>query len=200
MRGRFIVLEGIDGSGKSTLAQALGRALDKNGERPWVTREETDTPRGAWVRQSIAEGWDPLATTFLFLADRAEHARRIEERLSAGQSVLCDRYMHSTLAYQHVTLSGRLLDVDDFLLRLHEGLPRPDRVLLLDLDPERAMARLGDRTGRARYEKAAFLREVRAQYLALAAKDASMVVVDADRPADAVLSDCLGHLGLTPSH
>jgi dTMP kinase len=190
LQGRFIAFEGIDGSGKSTLVATAAQHVLSLGHKAWLTREETTGPTGEWVKRSIAERWDPLATTFLFLADRAQHVREIEVRRAAGEHVLCDRYLHSTLAYQSVTLRGRVPDVHGFLRGLHAGMPMPDHVVLLRVDPERAVSRLASRSSLTPYEKAHFLGQVQDEYLALARADRDrFTVIDANRPADAVASD-----------
>jgi len=149
----------------------------------WETREETSGPSGAWAKQAVAEGWPPLATMFLFVADRARHCVEIEARLAAGEHVLCDRFLHSTLAYQAETLAGIVPKPVPFLRGMHEGwCPQPDRVLLFDSDPTKAVARVQRRGAVTPYEKVAFLEKVRGNYLAMAhAEPARFAVLDADR-------------------
>ncbi|MEK6986139.1 MAG: dTMP kinase [Candidatus Thermoplasmatota archaeon] len=193
-RGKLIVFEGIDGSGKSSSLRRVADHLRKDGLDPLVTREETETDSGAWVRRSIAEGWPPLATLHLFLADRARHvATEIAPALAAGRIVLCDRYLHSTLAYQAVTLDGILHDAPARLRALHDGwCPWPDRVVLFDSDPAKAVARTASRSSRTPYEKALFLSKVRARYLELAqAEPERFTLLDADRELSAVVADAL---------
>lgn len=189
-RGRFIVFEGIDGAGKSSVIQAVAAALAEEGGRPEVvvTREETDTWLGEAVRRGVAEGMDPLATTLLFVADRAQHAPRIRGDLDAGRHVLCDRFSPSTYAYQGVTLEGRVPDVERFLDALHAPIDlTPDHVVLLDVDPAVGVARVAGRGAPTRYEKEAFLGKVRKRYLALARADPDRyTVIDADGDRDEV--------------
>jgi dTMP kinase len=195
-RGRLIAFEGIDGSGKSTCIARVAEELRAAGVDVVATREETATATGDWVRRSIQERWDPLATTFLFLADRARHLQEINAWRAAGRHVLCDRFVHSTFAYQGVTLarSGAFptaLDALPFLQGLHEPwCPLPDRVLLFTCDPEAAVRRVQDRGHSTPYEKATFLGEVQEAYRALARKDAGrFTVIDSDRHIDAVAAD-----------
>lgn len=187
--GRFIVFEGIDGSGKSSALATVAEALWRDGVQVATTREETPSVRGEWVRRSIEERMDPLTTTFLFLADRAQHVQEIEAWRAAGKHVLCDRFLHSTLAYQAVTLQGRVPDPEAFLRRLHTPwCPLPDHVMLFKADPERCLQRTRDREGAAsRYEKASFLARVQERYLGLAAADPErFTVVDADQDQETV--------------
>lgn len=193
VRGRFIAFEGIDGSGKSSTLDRVAKALARDGHDVVATREETATERGAWVRQSIAGKWPPLATTFLFLADRAAHAKEIEAWLAAGKTVLCDRYVLSTYAYQGLTLQGVVPDPRAFLGALHAGwCPLPDKVLLFKADPARCVERVRRRGATTDYEKAGFLSQVQDGYLAEAARDPGRVhVIDAERDIEALGRDAL---------
>ena len=188
--GSLIAFEGIDGSGKSSTMERVASALRAAGHAVETTREETPSERGAWVRQAIAERWDPLTTTFLFLADRAQHVAEIKPLLAAGKTVLCDRYVHSTYAYQSVTLADRLPDPRAFLRRLHEPwCPMPDHVLLFRADPVRCLERVRDRGEATAYERVEFLARVQDAYLAEARSDGRIAVLDAERPIDQLAQD-----------
>ena len=191
---RFIAFEGIDGSGKSSTLDRVARALAREGRDVVATREETATERGAWVRRSIEGKWDPLTTTFLFAADRAQHVRDIEAWLAAGKTVLCDRYVHSTYAYQGVTLKGVVPEPRRFLGGLHAGwCPLPDKVLLFRADPARCLERVRKRGQATNYEKAAFLEQVQAAYLAEAEADPGRFhVIEAERDIEELGREALG--------
>ncbi len=195
MRGRFIVFEGIDGSGKSTVSRRVAGHLAERGEDVHWTMEPTDTAAGRAVRAAIEGRHEPVSTTLLFVADRIQHAHALESRLADGQTVVCDRYLHSTLAYQGVTLAGRP-DVPDptaWLRDLHAHVAlRPDRVVLLDLPAEAALARAEARGATDPFEKVDFLERVRAAYLDLAAAEPERIrVVDAAGTPDAVFARAL---------
>ena len=191
--GRFIAFEGIDGSGKSSTLERVAAALRSDGHDVVATREETATERGGWVKKAVAEGWDPVATTLLFAADRAMHASEIRAWLDAGRTVLCDRYVHSTYAYQSVTLAGRIPDPRAFLRRLHEPwCPMPDHVLLFKADPARCLDRVRKRGQATNYEKAAFLEQVQAAYLAEAEADPGRFhVIEAERDMHGLAQDAI---------
>lgn len=193
MPGRLIAFEGIDGSGKSSTLDHVVRSLARDGRKVLGTREETATERGAWVRQSIAGHWDPLTTTFLFLADRAQHVRELQGVLAGGQDVLCDRYLHSTYAYQGVTLRDVMPQPREFLARLHDGwCPLPDKVLLFKADPAKCLERVRKRGQATTYEKQRFLEDVQAAYLDEARRDPSRFhVLDAERDIGLVGQDAL---------
>ena len=205
--GRFIAFEGIDGSGKSSTMERVATALRRDGLDVVTTREETATERGAWVRKAVSEGWDPIATTLLFVADRAAHAAEINAWLAAGKTVLCDRFVHSTYAYQSVTLADRIQDPRGFLRRLHEGwCPMPDHVLLFRADPARCLERVRKRGQATAYEKVEFLNRVQEAYLAEARSDGRIAVLEAERDIESLGKDALAqvkawlaHPGVAPS-
>jgi dTMP kinase len=135
----FIAIEGIAGSGKSTQARMLVQWLRKQGRKALKTREPTQSETGELLRGILKKHTeiDPKALTFLFLADRIEHANQIKAELDEGKIVVCDRYMLSTLAYQ----SAQGLDLE-WLKGLHQGILQPELTFLLDIDPELSMQRL----------------------------------------------------------
>lgn len=188
----FVTFEGIDGSGKSTALASVAAALATEGLECWQTREETDY-LGAAIRRSIEQRASPLATTMLFVADRFRHLPELQKHLMAGEVVLCDRFMHSTLAYQGVALEGKLDNHHAWLRTLHAPMdPLPDLVLWFDVPADVAMARAEQRGATAPYEKADFLERVRVQYARLAAEEPNLIVrIDATRTPIQVASDAL---------
>ncbi len=191
---RFIVFEGIDGSGKSTALARVVEALAPEFPALTATREETDTKLGGWVRESIEERMDPLATTFLFLADRAQHVREVRRMIAQGQQVLCDRFHFSTYAYQSVTLRDHIQDPQTWLEDLHARFSiHPDLVLLFDADPAACVERLTARGEATPYEKVDFLSQVRDNYLKLAREYSQKFrVVNANRSPDEVAAEAIG--------
>ena len=141
----FITLEGGEGVGKSTQAPRLADALRGLGHKVLCTREPGGTPGADRLRGLLLEGqdWSPLAETLLHFAARAEHvAWAIRPALEAGQIVVCDRFIDSTMAYQ-----GYGAGVDPAAIRTLSGLIglQPDLTLMLELPPETAAARLANR-------------------------------------------------------
>lgn len=187
--GRFFVFEGIDGSGKSTVSRLFAERLTSNGLSVEWTAEPTSGWIGEQVRRANKEAHSAFAETLLYVADRAEHTAHIAGWLEAGRSVVCDRYVGSTLAYQSVTLhpylGSRALD---WLRTVNEPFViRPDATFLLRIDPDLAMGRMSQRREREKFEKVEFLRRVSAVYDRLAQEDPSYIVVDASRSMDEVL-------------
>lgn len=191
------MFEGVDGSGKTTALAAVAGRLEADGVDVWATREETDTWRGEAVRKAIGEKAPPLAAAFLFLADRAAHVVEIEARLAAGTHVLCDRFLHSTLAYQSVALAsawpGGAARALAWLRAAHDPwCPSPDRVVLFDVPADVAMQRAKTRGARTNYERVEFLDKVAAAYRSLAAEDRTMHVVDASAQREEVAEAAYG--------
>ncbi|MBN1208728.1 MAG: dTMP kinase [Myxococcaceae bacterium] len=114
-RGRFIVLEGLDGAGTTTQAERLAAALRSEGHAVLTTREPSDGPIGTLIRQALTGrlvlpgGAGPLAQetlALLYAADRTDHLKaQVLPALEAGQIVISDRYVLSSLAYQGASLS-----------------------------------------------------------------------------------------------
>jgi dTMP kinase len=191
-RGRLIAVEGIDGAGKTTLAEGLSRA------RPElvVLRE----PGGAAVSERVRElvrdpalEVSPRAEALLYAAARAELvATKVVPLLESGTTVLLDRYVDSSLAYQG---AGRALGVDAIAAvnAFATGGLAADLTLYLRVPPEVGAAR---RDGEDRLERAgeAFFARVVEAYDALAAASDRYVVLDGTLPPDAVLADALKHL------
>ena len=137
-RGVLITVEGLDGAGKSTLVAGLAKALEERGERVVVLRE----PGGVEVSERIREllkdpalEIDARAEALLYAAARAQLvAEQLRPLLDAGETVLLDRFIDSSLAYQG---AGRGLGVEAIraLNAFGTGGLAPDRTLLLRIDP-----------------------------------------------------------------
>ncbi len=168
----FITLEGIEGSGKSTQARLLARAL---GPDVLLTREPGGTTLGRGVRHLLLDhahaGMAPAAEVLLFFADRAQHvAELVRPALGAGRTVVCDRYVDSSLAYQGYG-RGLRLDLIRAVAELATGGLQPELTLLLDLSVETGLQRVAARGGLDRLdaERRDFHERVRAGYETLAA-------------------------------
>jgi len=189
----LITVEGLDGAGKTTLVGGLAAA------RPVIVLRE---PGGVEVSERIRAlvkepglAIDGRAEALLYAAARAQLvAERLRPLLEAGETVLLDRFVDSSLAYQG---AGRGLGVDAVraLNEFATGGLRPDRTLLLRLDPSVALARLTGARDRLEREDLGFFAAVAAAYDALAAAEPErFVVLDAARAPDAVVADALAAL------
>lgn len=190
----FITLEGIDRAGKTTQLQLLTEYLQAQGRDFVVTREPGGTPLGEELRRILlAPGRQMTLFTeaFLFAAARAELvAQVIRPALQQGRSVVSDRYVDSSVAYQAY---GRGLP-PEFVIAINQmatGDLRPHRTILLDIPVEEAARRQGagegDRLGSLDLE---FFQRVREGYLELAAAEPRRFrVVDATRPVHEVQAE-----------
>lgn len=187
----LIVLEGIDGCGKSTVARAVAERL---GDRAVLTREPTDSWIGRAAKEGDMSGVSPYTDALLFMADRAQHTLEMAGMVRAGRLVVCDRYYHSTVAYQTASLRRKGLG-DNFAWLLDSNTRislKPDITFLLVLPPERMPERISDRGERSRFERLDFLEEVARNYERLAECDPGIVRLDATRPLEEVVERVLG--------
>ena len=189
----LISLEGIDGAGKTTVAARLAEALGAV-----LLREPGGVALSERIRALVKDPAlhvDPRAEALLYAAARAQLvAEQLRPRLAAGETVVLDRFVDSSLAYQG---AGRGLGVEE-IRRLNlfgTGGLQPDRTLLLRLDPAAALARAagrGEAADRLEQEEADFFATIAAAYDALAAAEPErFAVIDAAQPPDAVLAACL---------
>ena len=163
----FLVFEGIDVSGKSTQARRVAAAHDA-----LFTFEPGDTPLGQELRRWVLDAATPMepeTEALIMLSDRSHHVRSvIEPALTAGRSVVSDRFYASTLAYQGY---GRGVDLS--LLRaaseLAIGTCLPTLTVLLDVPLDVVNERRNhDQKDRFEAEDLSFHERVRQGYLELA--------------------------------
>lgn len=181
-RGLFIVFEGIDGSGTSTQANLLHEYLSRTNElSTQLTFEPTKGKVGTMIRQSLFEanpyqhasdgrGIDVSDRLFndqlmhLIMADRHEHVFNttdgIQQYLNAGITVICIRYMASTIAYQ---TNGSVTDIAK-VVAAHREFPDPDMVIYLNNPVECSLDRLSTRSNLDCFERKEKLISVRANY------------------------------------
>jgi dTMP kinase len=195
----LITVEGLDGAGKTTLIAALARELEARGAPVLVLREPGGVEVSERIRALLADPAleiDPRAEALLYAAARAQLvAEQLRPLLEAGDTVLLDRFVDSSLAYQG---AGRRLGVEEIraLNEFGTGGLRPDRTLLLRIDPAAGLARISDRPAdRLEREDGGFFAAVAAAYDELAADEPDRIaVIDASQPPEAVLADALAAL------
>jgi dTMP kinase len=140
----FITFEGGDGAGKSTQAQMLSDRLCANGIDVLLTREPGGTKIGEEIREILL---NPACTEmashtemFLYAAARAQLAREvIAPALAEGKTVICDRWVDSSLVYQGV--ARRLGEMVAEVNRYAVADLAPDLTILLDIDSDEGLAR-----------------------------------------------------------
>ena len=207
----FITFEGIEGSGKTTQIKRVHDYLKEQGHDVVMTREPGGTVIGEQIRAILLDpesrDMDPMAELLLYFADRAQHLnQKIKKHLTAGRTVLCDRYYDATLAYQGYA-RGLSIELIEKLHQLVFHNFKPDLTFLLDLPPrmglERAWRQIenGARTGKeSRFEAEAmrFHESVRQGYLTLARiEPRRFEIIDASQATDQVWQRILSVLPAT---
>jgi len=187
--GIFIAFEGGDGAGKSTQVALLADAFEHVGREVVRTRQPGGTDLGAQIRELLLHGdhVSPRAEALLFAADKAHHADLlIRPALTAGQVVICDRYVDSSVAYQG---AGRDLGADE----VHQiqswavdGL-MPDLTVVVDIPAEEGRLRRGAVHDRLEAEADDYHEAVRQHFLAMAAGHPERyLVVDGTWPPEEI--------------
>ena len=151
MKGKFIVLEGIDGCGKTTQINELSKWLPKSGlidknATLIKTREPGGSILGREIRDMILNtnkfnSPSILTELLLYSADRAEHISKIIlPALQNGDWIISDRFSGSTLAYQGY---GREISID--IIKKLENIVcqniKPDLTFFLEISPEESIRR-----------------------------------------------------------
>jgi dTMP kinase len=149
----FITFEGIEGCGKTTLLQRLAQRLGKDAV---VTQEPGGTSIGRALRSVLLDpanrAMAPMTELLLYFADRAQDVSEVvRPALAVERTVLCDRYVESSLAYQGYG-RGLPLSAIRTLAELATGGLRPDLVVLVDVPVEVGLARVGRRGAHDRLE------------------------------------------------
>lgn len=167
----FIVFEGIDGAGTTTQIRLLKARTE--GKRFLFTTEPTSAPTGTFLR-SMLSGKIPLipqTAAYLFAADRSEHVdgpliidgkdtlvTGVKTACDQGYTVVSDRYLFSSLAYQSIDCGM------DLPARLNEQFALPRLLFFFDIDPAVSLTRVNRRGQTEIYEKQDFQNRTRDAY------------------------------------
>ena len=199
--GQFIVFEGIDGAGTSTQTALLGEALCEQDHAVHLTREPSDGPVGVLIRliltrRLVVPGCRgpcfPCMETMalLFAADRIDHLEsEMVPNLNDGVTVVSDRYVYSSIAYQ--TLTARTGDDSAmaWITSVNSRARWPDLVLVIDVPADVAAVRRGQRGGADEmYEVDALQCRLRESYLSLPERypEQSIEVIDGSQSVESV--------------
>jgi dTMP kinase len=138
-RGCFIAFDGLDGSGLSTQVDLLCRWLAEKEVPYHKTKEPSSGPFGAQIRLSLAKRLelDELTIALAFAADRADHLHKeIMPALEGGLTVVSDRYILSSYAYQAPHVDSPWFE------NVNSYFPLPDLTIFLDVPPRICMRRM----------------------------------------------------------
>ena len=179
---RFIVIDGPDGAGKSTHLAKLAECFSSAGKSTVCVRDPGGTEIGEAIRQILlSPAHDKMAAQtelLLYTAARLQlWMERIAPALQGGSWVLCDRWIYSTCAYQGA--AGQIGLEVVFQLSEAMGLPWAEQAIILDVDAQLGLDRLGQEPDRMESKPLTFHQTVREGYLALAKLRPEVTIVDA---------------------
>ncbi len=145
MSGLFITFEGPDGSGKTTQAKLLQEYLEKKGFSVLLTREPGGNSISEKIRDIIIDTENKKMSkrteALLYAAARAQIVNQvIVPALKAGQVVICDRFVDSSLVYQGIARNLGVEQIEQLNLFATDGI-EPDITFLLSLEPEKGIER-----------------------------------------------------------
>ena len=145
MKPLFIVLEGLDGSGGTTQSRLLQDWLVEEGREVHLTCEPSNRPVGLFLQKALSNTTEEARLSdrvlpFLFAADRQDHLdEEINPALLSGKTVISDRYYHSSLAYQGLSVGFSRVAL------LNDQFRVPDITFFLWLEPEVSFSRIQHR-------------------------------------------------------
>jgi dTMP kinase len=188
-KGRFIAFEGGDGCGKGTQMQIAAEYVFKLNKEYDILLTREPTRDFKEIRKRMAQGNDVRKDSRwyakMFVADRKNHCENyIKPNLERGTDVFCDRFKHSTLAYQHT----QGMDLKE-LIKMHEGILVPDTTLIFDCPAEVAYERRKNDGAIDVFDKdLKFQQELRLNYLRLRNElpDERIIIIDATKSIEEV--------------
>jgi dTMP kinase len=188
----FLSLDGIDGVGKSTQMRLLVEWLEAQGHRVVTCRDPGSTPLGESLRELLLHSGEdrpigPRAEMLMYMAARAQLLDEvIRPALDDGAVVVSDRYLMANLVYQ-AHAGGLPREAVAAVGAVATDGVMPDRVFLLDLDPEAADERRGREPDRMESRGAEYRRRLRDGFLVEAKLDPQRVtVIDATQSIEAI--------------
>lgn len=149
-QGLFITLEGVDGVGKTTQALLLKKFLEEKGNQVLHTFEPGGTSLGSQIRELLLNPEHQelhfMTEILLYAADRAQHVNEtVRPALDKGQTVICERFVDSSIAYQGYGL-GLDINVVKTVNNFATGGLVPDLTIYFDADPAESLIKTkGDR-------------------------------------------------------
>lgn len=196
MKGKFIVIEGLEGAGKSTAISLVKEMVEASGFSTVCTREPGGTPMAEAIRNCVKQDWGDENVTLeaellLMYAARCQLLENvIYPALKNGQWVIGDRHDMSSLAYQgggRGIAEALFSPIREFALK---GF-RPDFTLYLDVTPEIGLERARGRgdLDRIEQEDLAFFTNTRNRYLELARSNPNTVIVNTEQDIKQVHRD-----------
>jgi dTMP kinase len=183
-RGFLIDVEGIDGSGKTTHVCMIKSWLESLGCKVITLKEPTQGKYGSRIAKLASEkNLTSEQELELFIKDREEDVTdNITPALNAGKIVIMDRYYYSNIAYQ----AARGLDPKNIKEINEKFAPKPNLIIVLDIDPRNGMERVNERKNTVEhFENVTYLEKVREQFLKIG-KQSNAILIKTDKPMEKV--------------
>lgn len=198
--GKFITFEGPEGAGKTTIIELLKNHFQKTGFEAVFTRE----PGGIHIAEKIREvilnkdhtNMDGRTEALLYAAARRQHlVEKVIPALQEGKTVICDRFIDSSLAYQGY---ARGLGIDE-VYSINEFAINgcfPDLTIYFNIEPEVGLKRIEANSNREKnrldLEGLAFHRKVQEGYKEVVEKFQDRIIsINANNPKEDVLKDVI---------
>jgi|TARA_B100000902_G_scaffold300936_1_gene288609 dTMP kinase len=202
MNSNYIAFEGIDGSGKTSIIENISSILNSQNTKHTIVREPGGTSVGEGIRELLLSHdykVNPLAEALLFCAQRSQLIEEVViPSIENGITILSDRSAYSSVAYQGVGRElgyEKIYQLNDISIQSRW----PDKVILLDIDPEISLTRqqVADRIGSDKLE---FFQRVRSGYLKLADEfESKFLVLNATKSIDDNMSSICNWLEIDNS-
>ena len=196
---KFITFEGGEGTGKSTQAKLLSKSLSSINENNLLTREPGGTKVSDKIRKILVEDKNRNISSdvelLLIYASRHQHLKEKIIPSLKEKTVICDRYIHSTISYQ--------FDIKNFAKKLdffHQNFAfnlMPDLTILLDLAPDVGLKRsLKIKNKETRFENKdkIYHEKIRKNFLKLSKKYKNMYKIDASLSKKVIHKKIIDHL------
>ena len=196
---KFISFEGGEGTGKSTQAKLLSKSLSSINENNLLTREPGGTKVSDKIRKILVEDKNSNISSdvelLLIYASRHQHLKEKIIPSLKEKTVICDRYIHSTISYQ--------FDIKNFSKKLdffHKNFAfnlMPDLTILLDLAPDIGLKRsLKIKNKETRFENKdkIYHEKIRKNFLRLSKKYKNMYKIDASSSKKVIHKEIIDHL------
>lgn len=205
MKGYFITFEGGEGAGKTSVLTAVAKQLTLEGHTVVITREPGGIKIAEEIRAILLDKanteMDPRTEALLYAAARRQHLiEKVKPALEAGQIVLCDRFIDSSLAYQGYARNlgiDRILQVNAFAI----DQLMPDLTLFFDIKPEKGLARIQANQKREQnrldVEELSFHKKVYQGYQELIDRFPTRIqTINAEKPLDNVIETVFNKIKL----
>lgn len=188
----LIVIEGVDGCGKETQIELLKQKLENIDVFKYPTQNYPLL--NDYLEKKVE--FDPKALFLLFLSDISNEQQKVKQALDQGKTVILDRYMYSTIAYE---VNGGMSYEQGKEIIQSIGYLQPDKVLILDISSEISQQRKSKQKELDRYEENKnYLEKVRNNFLKLYEESfhaKEWIKIDASKTVEEVHNDILEALG-----